>query len=70
MGVESLVVQTHDMSEGFYEKLGFQRTGPLAEFRNNAGILTNMRLDLTDLTQNARFQSAIQRHPASVLKNG
>lgn len=69
LDVQALAVHAHEMSEGFYAKLGFRRMNRLPEFDVDATVLTMLRLDLTDPAQKAQFESAIQRHPASALKN-
>lgn len=60
MGAEVISVFCHDNSQGFYEKLGFQRVDALPEYPPHMNqVLTPMRLDLKNPEQKSRFLQAI-----------
>lgn len=62
MGVEIVSVYSHDMSQGFYEKLGFQKVNALPEYPPHMNqVLTPMRLFLKDPKQRQVFDSARQQ---------
>ena len=62
MGADIISVFAHDMSQGFYEKLGFQTVDALPEYPPEMNqVLTPMRLFLKNPRQRQIFDEALRK---------